>query len=436
MFGKKIETNFLKNKRIVFYIVFISAHILLKGNEKKKVDNGAPKDSLPRLVLWSGRTEEAVNHVLDNLAQKPMDVELIGLIHSTQSETDAKNTYRGYGIFRQDVAENSVNATCVAKDVMRSTKKKHPVVWVFTGAGCQWPTMGKCFLEIPIIRNAIEKCHKWLTSKGINLWEIITSSDPTTFDSILNSFVGIVAIQIGMVDTLKHLGIEPDYIIGHSVGEIVCAYADGCFTAEQAILTAYNRGLAFQENEMIDGAMAAVVMSAEELMSIIPEDIDIACYNSANSCTISGPAQSVKSFVDELKSRNIIAKEVNSSHVAAHGRYVEDAAFQFQSQLVDIIPEPIERSPKWLSTSVPKSEWDKEKSKYSSADYHSRNLANPVRFHETSILLPSDSLTIEIAPHALLKSLLKQNLPNGVHIGLANRYQNDNVVHFLSALGM
>jgi fatty acid synthase len=186
---------------------------------------------------------------------------------------------------------------------------------------------------------------------------------------------------------------------------------------------------------MIDGAMAAVVMSAEELKSIIPEDIDIACFNSANSCTISGPVQSVKSFVEELKSRNIIAKEVNSSHVAAHGRYIKNAAFQFQSQLADIIPEPIERSPKWLSTSVPKSEWDKKESKYSSAEYHSNNIVNPVRFHETSMLLPPDSLTIEIAPHALLKSLLKQNLPNGVHIGLANRYQNDNVVDFLSALG-
>jgi fatty acid synthase len=188
---------------------------------------------------------------------------------------------------------------------------------------------------------------------------------------------------------------------------------------------------------MIDGAMAAVGLSAEELtkLNIIPEDIDIACYNSANSCTISGPAQSVKSFVDELKSRNIFAKEVNSSHVAAHSRYVKNAVFKFQSKLVDIIPEPMERSPKWLSTSVLKSEWNKEESKYSSAEYHSRNLANPVRFHETSILLPPDSLTIEIGPHALLQSLLKQNSPNGVHIGLTNRYHNDNVVHFLSALG-
>jgi fatty acid synthase len=417
-------------------IVFFSAHMLLKGNDKKKVDNGAPKDSLPRLVLWSGRTEEAVNHILDNLAYKPMDVELIGLIHSTQSETDSKNTYRGYGIFRHDVTESSVSlsATCVARDVMENTTK-HPIVWVFTGAGCQWSTMGKCFLQIPIIRNAIEKCHKWLSSKGINLLEIITSSDPATFDSIVNSFVGIGAIQIGMVDALKELGIEPDYIIGHSVGEIVCAYADGCFTAEQTILFAYYRGLAFQENEMIDGAMAAVVMSAEELNSILPEDIDIGCFNSANSCTISGPAQSVKSFVEELKSRNIIAKEVKSSHVAAHSRYVKKAAFQFQSELVDLIPEPMERSRKWLSTSVPTSELDKEESKYSSAEYHSKNVANPVRFHETSIMLPPDSLTIEIGPHALLQSLLKQNLPNGVHIGLANRFQNSNVVHFLSALG-
>jgi fatty acid synthase len=406
--------------------------MLLRGNDKKKVDNGAPKDSLPRLILWSGRTEEAVNHVFDHLAQRPLDVELIGLMHSTQSDTHWKNTHRGYGIFKHD--ESTKNTICVARDVMGSVKKNRSIVWVFPGVGSQWPTMGKCFLEIPIIRSSIENCHKWLTSKGINLLEIITTDDPAIFDSIINTFVGTVAIQIGIVDALRQLGIESDYIIGHSIGEAVCAYADGCFTAEQTILTAYDRGLAFQQVEF-DGAMAAIGMSANELESLIPEDIDIACYNSQNSCTIAGPADSVKSFVAELKSRKLFAKEVSSSGVASHSRYVKNAALQFQSQLANIIQQPRERSLKWLSTSVPKSGWGKKKSQYSSAEYHSENLANPVLFHQTSALLPSDSLTIEIAPHALLQSLLKQNLPDGVHIGLAKRNNEYNFAYFLSALG-
>lgn len=60
------------------------------------------------------------------------------------------------------------------------------------------------------------------------------------------------------MDVLNALGIVPDHLIGHSVGELGCAYADGCFTAEQMILAAYYRGLASVESKLITGAMAAV----------------------------------------------------------------------------------------------------------------------------------------------------------------------------------
>ncbi len=404
----------------------------MKRNEKEKIDNGAPQDSLPRLVVWSGRTEKAVNCVFDYLAQRPLDAEFIGLLHSSQTDSYWKNTYRGYAIYRNEGPEK--NAVCVKRDVHTANiEKKHSIVWVFSGVGSQWSQMGKPFLQIPLIRSAIEKCHNVLVSKGLNLIDIITSDDPSIFDNILNTFVGIVTIQIGIVDVLRKLGVEPDYIIGHSVGEIGCAYADGCFTAEQAIQVAYHRGLALIQSDRIDGSMAAVGMTADELISIIPEDIDIVCYNTHNLCTISGSAESIKSFVDELKSRNIFAKEVNCSHVPLHSRYIRNAAEQFLSNLRNIIPEPKRRSSKWLSTSSPKSEW--EGNADSSAKYHLNNFLNPVLFEEASALLPTDSLTIEISPHSLLQAILKVNLPKSVHIGMAHRSSQDNTSYFLSALG-
>lgn len=62
-----------------------------------------------------------------------------------------------------------------------------------------------------------------------------------------------------MVDLLKHLGVnEYAGFVGHSVGELGCAYADGTLTAEQTVLAAYWRGRAVQEAELPVGAMAAV----------------------------------------------------------------------------------------------------------------------------------------------------------------------------------
>ena len=110
-----------------------------------------------------------------------------------------------------------------------------------------------------------------------------------------------MVIQIGLVDLLTSVGIEPDNIIGHSVGELGCAYADGCFTAEQMILAAYSRGVASIETPMIQGSMAAIGLGYEEIKDSCPPDIEVACHNSSDSTTISGPAESVKQFVAELQ---------------------------------------------------------------------------------------------------------------------------------------
>ena len=92
-------------------------------------------------------------------------------------------------------------------------------------------------------------------------------------------------------------------MIGHSVGELGCAYADGCFTAEEMVLSALSRGLASVESDLQKGSMAAVGLGYEKIKLLCPADIDIACRNSENSSTISGPPESMKKFVTELQVR-------------------------------------------------------------------------------------------------------------------------------------
>lgn len=119
---------------------------------------------------------------------------------------------------------------------------------------------------------------------------------------ILKLCFNVVSIfQIGLVDLLTSIGIVPDNIIGHSVGELGCAYADGCFTAEQMILSAYSRGLASVESDLIHGSMAAIGLGYEDIKNMCPPDIEVACHNAADSSTISGPAESLKEFVAQLQ---------------------------------------------------------------------------------------------------------------------------------------
>lgn len=82
------------------------------------------------------------------------------------------------------------------------------------------------------------------------------------------------------------------------------------------------------------------------------------------------------------------------------------------------------------------SEWSSPKAQFSSAEYHTNNLLNSVLFAETAAMIPSDAITIEIAPHGLLQAILNRSLgPEVTNIPLTRRGHKDNAVHLLQALG-
>ena len=133
------------------------------------------------------------------------------------------------------------------------------------GMGSQWPTMGKSLMVFPLFREAVEQCHEVLKPYGVDLISVITSDDPKVLSHIVNAFVGIASIQIGLVNLLRMLNVKMDLCIGHSVGALACAYADGTLTAEQTILAAFSRGLVSNETKVIEGSMAAVGLGYEKV---------------------------------------------------------------------------------------------------------------------------------------------------------------------------
>ncbi|KOB66860.1 Uncharacterized protein OBRU01_20664 [Operophtera brumata] len=313
---------------------------------------------------------------------------------------------------------------------------QRPLWFVYSGMGSQWPGMGAQLMRIPIFAAAIERCRKVLQSKGIDVVNIITSRNKATLDNILNSLVGIAAIQIGLTDILKELGLKPDKIIGHSTGELGCAYADGCLTAEEMILAAYSRGRVSLDTQLIHGAMAAVGLGYKNCSILCPPEIDVACHNGLESCTISGPADKITEFVAKLKADGVFSKEVPCSNIAYHSRYITAAGPKLLEYLTDVVRDPKPRSDRWLSTSVPEEKWNEPRAKLCSADYLTNNLLSPVLFEETSRLVPSNAVLVEIAPHGLLQAILKRSLPESCkNIALTNRGHADNAVFLLDAIG-
>lgn len=128
---------------------------------------------------------------------------------------------------------------------------------------------------------------------------------------------------MGLVDVLRSIGVTPDGIVGHSVGELACAYTDGCFTMEETLLTMYWRSRVLTEIKVPAGAMVAVGMSWEETLGRLPDGVVAACHNAVDSVTISGPRDVTLEFAETLRREGVFAKPVDSMGYAFHSPYLE-----------------------------------------------------------------------------------------------------------------
>ncbi|KYN04769.1 Fatty acid synthase [Cyphomyrmex costatus] len=395
-----------------------NAHMLLKWNRKQKVNNGTPNNDLPRLVILSGRTEESVKLFLNDV-----NVEYIRLLHDVYADNIDNHSWRGYAVLntlQQDVV----------KEIKNCNNLKRPVCFVFSALGSQWPGMGRNLLKFHVFAKTISKCDNILKPYGINIKDILTNTEEKVHENALNAFLGIIVIQVGLVDLLTSLGIIPDYMISHSGGELGCAYADKCLTIEQTILSAYFVGLACAKGKIIHSSMVVVRIDYDSLKNICPADIQIVCRNNENNSIVSGPTESIKEFIKKLQTNNIYVKEIYCN-VPYHSSYLASTETQLLLNLKKIIPWPKKRSQKWFSTSIPRIEWVNSTSKLSSADYHLRSILNTVLFEQTLHLIPSNAITIELAPCGVLQHILKESLhPEVTNIVLTQRTEQNNNVTF------
>lgn len=403
-----------------------NAHVILKSNPKPKALT--PTVGPPKMVVCSGRTFDAVQDLLEDATAHRDDDEYLALINDIHSKNIPLHYYRGYCVMD--------NKGSLQREVLEFNDENRPIWFIYSGMGSQWASMAKDLMQFEVFANSVHRCAEALRPEGIDLVDVLTRSTEQSFDNILNSFISIAAMQVALTDLLTSLNIKPDGIVGHSVGELGCAYADGCFTPEQTVLAAYWRGKSIQDTKLPPGKMAAIGLDWEEAHKRMPADCFPVCHNSADNCTISGPEASIDALVAQLSSEGIFAKAVKSSGYAFHSKYIADAGPKLRKSLEKIIPNAKNRTSRWISTSIPESAWNTPVAKQSSAAYHVNNLLSPVLFYEALQHIPKNAIAVEIAPTGLLQAILKRALgPDATNVSLVKRGHENNVEFLLMNIG-
>ncbi|XP_040165773.1 fatty acid synthase-like [Anopheles arabiensis] len=212
-----------------------NAHALLHAHTRKKDHNIRPHGDLPRLVVWSGRTIEAVDQFLEGIAKHSFDPELYALTHNIQRKELAKMTSRGYAVLARG---GDGSTTILQKNISKANKTLPPFAIVFGQMDYEWQATLQAFKKFPLFKASVEQCLALLKEPE---YDCIFSKD--NYATILQRAVWTLIIQIGVYQMLKSIGVKVDQYGGYSIGQITCAYIDGVLSLADAIRVAFTHGV-------------------------------------------------------------------------------------------------------------------------------------------------------------------------------------------------
>ncbi|XP_065211282.1 fatty acid synthase-like [Planococcus citri] len=277
-----------------------NGHALLLSNKKVKQNF---YDNIPRLVCVSGVTESAVETMFQKLSSLPKDPELYALLNNIFRKNIRGHDFRGYVIL-------GGNGDKEIKQIQRYSEQK--LCLILPGIEAEWKPTGSDLFNIIEFQNSINNCQNVLKTvvNKIDLRKILETLN--TEKSLLNVILGITALQIGTIDVLKSLNLEIDFIIGLNIGEIAAGYANGCYTLQQAVLSAFHIGSLLQRFNYPSTIIKADVPWNKYLP---PADSYVFAKISSQCTYFSGPKQSIDNFNKTLSSRGVNVKEIGSNPV-------------------------------------------------------------------------------------------------------------------------
>lgn len=367
---------------------------------------------------------------LSQATEHATNPEYLYLLQRAFHRTISGHSYRGINVLKQSGGQSQYIASVADTD--------RPVWVIFPGMGSQWKGMGRAEMRIEPFMESLQRSKTTLKNLGVNLEEILNGDKELMFTDIRSAFLAITAVQMALWNTLRELNVRADGLIGHSTGEFLCAYADGCLSAEETLLIGEARGRAFQESRKVVGGMASIAgWSAEEVRAQLPPDVELACNNTAQNVTISGELAAVEKFVEQVRRGGKSATMVNSCGIAAHSRHVQHAAELLKKYATDIISNNERpRSCRWISTSIPEDQWNSPMAKFASAEYFDNNVRAPVLFYEALRHVPEKSIVVEVSPNGFFQALLKESLPKDcTYVAPMSKKVKDSLGHFYESIG-
>ncbi|MGW4128446.1 SDR family NAD(P)-dependent oxidoreductase [Amycolatopsis japonica] len=372
-----------------FGISGTNAHLILEHHSQTSTVDNAPG---PWPVVVSARTETAFHDQVTQLARHLRahpEIEVASVARTLLSR--AQFAHRAVA-----VAEDR-DELIVALENLAPVVAGGKTAFVFSGQGSQRIGMGRELYEsYPVFRDTFDTiCEHF----DFPLRDI--GSDQ--LDETRYAQAGLFALETALFRLLESFGLSPDFVAGHSIGEITAAHIAGALSLEDACALVAARGALMQALPE-GGAMVAIAVAEHEISAALDNKVSLAAVNGPTSVVISGEEKAVLAVADQFAERGHRTRRLRVSH-AFHSPLMDPILDEFATALKDL---------RFTQPEIPLiSTVTGELLTEHGAEYWAGQIRRPVRFHDAVTALRELGVTtvLEVGPDAALSTMVDGAVP-------------------------
>ncbi|WP_026411166.1 type I polyketide synthase [Actinomadura oligospora] len=402
-----------------------NAHVIIEEGAAEPVEDApdGPSEVVPWVVSARGRAalDAQVRHLKDFVTANdpsPADV--------------GRSLLRSRALFEHRVVavgETRDELLAALRTDALPERADGDLVWLFSGQGSQRVGMAAgLHKRFPVFARAFDEvCGLLNPGLESDLASVVFGGEREVLDHTTFAQAGLFAVQVATARLLNSMGVVPDVVIGHSIGEVAAAHVAGVLDLEDACRLVAARAT-LMGRLPTGGAMVAVQADPSELEGSLPDGVSVATINTPDSTVVSGPSDLVAEVEAEWSGRGRKTRRLSVSH-AFHSALMDPMLPDFAQAIGGIsFAEP---SIPLMSTLTGEPAGEN----ITTADYWVRQVREPVRFHAAVTRVADDAgAFLEIGPDPVLATAAQHVVDGVVSVSVLNRAQPD-AVAFGQALG-